>query len=301
VKQVLVFTIVLLVGVSALYFTQRRRESTPVSANAVVEIAADAQRDLTRVPMRLTRISDAEEIRIGNELAQHYAIDTTRLTPEENALEAYVEKVGGQMAGHAHRRLPYSFHLVPNRSLINAFSLPGGHVYVGEGLLDLMSSEDELAFLIGHELEHIDHYHCAERVQIEARLRHLDLGIIGELAEIPLEVWQAGYNKDEELEADREGMRLAVATGYSPFGAVSLFEQFDKLYREQVIHAKTPEQELSQLALQSLQGYFRSHPLTSERLAQAKRVFAQERWQDRTAQKPFRIEYQVYNGRYVPN
>jgi predicted Zn-dependent protease len=301
VKQVLAFTIVLLVGVSALYFTQRRHESTPVSANSVVEIAADAQRDLTRVPMRLTRISDAEEIRIGNELAQHYSIDNARLSPEEHALEAYVEKVGGQMAEHAHRRLPYSFHVVPNRSLINAFSLPGGHVYVGEGLLDLMSSEDELAFLIGHELEHIDHYHCAERVQIEARLRHLHLGIIGELAEIPLEVWEAGYNKDEELEADREGMRLAVATGYSPFGAVSLFEQFDKLYREQVIHAKTPEQELSQLALQSLEGYFRSHPLTSERLAQAKSVIAQERWQDRTAQKPFRIEYQVYNGQYVPN
>lgn len=299
-KQVVAFSAVLLVAVAALYFTQRRHETTPVSANAVVEIAADAQRDLTRVPMRLTRISDAEEIRIGNELAKRYSIDTASLTPEEQALEAYVQKVGGGMAGHAHRHLPYSFHIVPNRYLINAFSLPGGHVYVGEGLLDLMSSEDELAFLIGHEIEHIDHYHCAERVQIEARLRHLDLGVLGELASIPLEVWQAGYNKDEELEADREGMRLAVSAGYSPYGAVSLFEHFDKLYREQVIHAKTPEQELSQLAIQSLEGYFLSHPLTSERLAQANAVITAEHWQDRKEQKPFRIEYQVHNGRYVP-
>jgi predicted Zn-dependent protease len=299
-KQAVAFSVVLLVAVAALYFTQRRHETAPVSANAVVEIAADAQRDLTRVPMRLTRLSDTDEIRIGNELAMRYSIDEATLTPEQNALDGYVRRVGAQMAWHAHRHLPYSFHLVPNRSLINAFSLPGGHVYVGEGLLDQMSSEDELVFLIGHELEHIDHYHCAERVQIEARLRRLNLGVLGELAAIPLEVWQAGYNKDEELEADREGMRLAVASGYSPYGAISLFEQFDKLYREQVIHAKTPEQELSQLAIQSLEGYFRSHPLTSERLAQANREIADEHWQERTAQKPFRIEYEVHNGRYVP-
>jgi predicted Zn-dependent protease len=136
-------------------------------------------------------------------------------------------------------------------------------------------------------------------VQVEARLRHLNLGIVGELVQIPLEVWEAGYNKDEELEADREGMRLAVESGYSPYGAVGLFEEFGKLYKEHVIHAKTPEQELSQLAVQSLEGYFRSHPLTSERLAQANSVIAQEGWQDRKTQKPFRVEYEVHNGRYV--
>jgi predicted Zn-dependent protease len=298
-KRAVAFVIVLLVGIAALYSTQRRHENSPVSANAVVAIAADAQRELTRVPMRLTRLSDDEEIKIGNELTERYSIPNANLSPEESALESYVQKIGGALAVHAHRRLPYSFHLVPNRSMINAFSLPGGHVYVGEGLLDVMQSEDQLAFLVGHEVEHVDHYHCAERVQIEARLRHLNLGIVGELVQIPLEVWEAGYNKDEELEADREGMRLAVESGYSPYGAVGLFEEFGKLYKEHVIHAKTPEQELSELAVQSLEGYFRSHPLTSERLAQANNLIAQEGWQDRKAQKPFRIEYEVHNGRYV--
>lgn len=111
--------------------------------------------------------------------------------------------------------------------------------------------------------------------------------------------WEAGYNKDEELEADREGMRLAVLAGYSPYGAVTLFERFAKLHEEYVIHASSPEEELSQLAIQSLQGYFRSHPLSSERLAQANAVIAQEGWQDRKVQKPFRIEYEVHNGEYV--
>jgi predicted Zn-dependent protease len=94
-------------------------------------------------------------------------------------------------------------------------------------------------------------------------------------------------------------MRLAVAGGYSPYGAVSLFEEFDKLHAEYVIHARTPEQELSQLAVQSLEGYFRSHPLTSERLAQANGVIANENWQHRTTQVPFRVEYQVRNGEFV--
>jgi predicted Zn-dependent protease len=66
-----------------------------------------------------------------------------------------------------------------------------------------------------------------------------------------------------------------------------------------VIHAQSPEEELSQLAIQSLQGYFRSHPLPSERLAQANRLIAQEGWQDRKAQRPFRVEYEVENGKYV--
>jgi len=298
-KRAAAFVVVLVVGLSGLYFSQRRRESTPVSANALVAIAADTQRDLTRAPMRLTRLSDGEEIAVGKELSEQYASTADQLSQEEHALEGYVQRVGGTVSARAHRRLPYSFHLLPNRSMINAFSLPGGPVYIGEGLLDLMTSEDQLAAVLGHEIEHIDHYHCAERVQIEAQLRNLNLSIVGALLQIPFEVWQAGYNKDEEFEADREGMRIAVLSGYSPYGAVSLFEKFSQLHNEYVIHAQSPEDELSQLAIQSLQGYFRSHPLPSERLAQANRVIAQEGWQDRKQQKPFRVEYEVQSGKYV--
>jgi len=297
-KHLAIFVVVFAVGVSALYFSQRH-DSTPVSANAVVEVVADAQRDLSRVPMRLTRLSDDEEIAIGNQLADQYSGVTAQLSPEEPGLESYVRRVGNNVSSHARRRLPYSFHLVPNRAMINAFSLPGGPVYVGEGLLDLMTSEDQLAAVLGHEVEHIDHYHCVERVQIEARLRNLKLGVVGALVQIPLTVWGAGYNKDEELEADREGMRLAVLSGYSPYGAVTLFEKFARLHNEYIIHAQSPEQELSELAIQSLEGYFRSHPQPSERLAQANRLIAQEGWQDRKTERPFRVEYEVHNGKYV--
>jgi len=84
-------------------------------------------------------------------------------------------------------------------------------------------------------------------------------------------------------------MRLAVHSGYSPYGAVAMFEKFVKLQREYVIHAETPEEELSQLAIASLEGYFRSHPLPAERLAQARTLIVQEHRPDMRLQKPFHV------------
>jgi predicted Zn-dependent protease len=295
----IVFSLIFGFALAGLYWSQRRAKSTPVSANAILNMAADAQRDLTRIPMHFTHLSDEQEIAIGKKLASSYAMQTRKLTPEEEGLARYVTRVGGTVAVHAHRHLPYAFTVLPDHNMINAFSLPGGPVYIGEGMLDLMMTEDELANVLAHEIEHIDHYHCVERVQIEAQARKLNLGVVGVLLQIPLDFWETGYHKDEEFEADREGMYLAVQSGYSPFGAVDTFEQFAKLSDEYIIHAKSPDQEISELAIQSLTGYFRSHPLPSERLAQANRFIAQEHWEGLKTQKPFRVEYEVRNGEFV--
>ena len=294
-----VFFLILGFALAGLYWSQRRAKSTVVSPNAILNMAADAQRDLSRLPMHLTRLSDDQEIAIGRELASRYAAQTRPLTPEEQGLEKYVRRVGASVAVHAHRHLPYSFTVLPDHNMLDAFSLPGGPVYVGEGMLDLMTNEDELASVLAHEIEHMDHYHCVERVQVEARLKKLNLDIVGTLLQIPLDFWETGYHKDEEFEADREGMYLAVQSGYSPYGSVDLFERFAELSDEYVIHAKNPDEELSQLAIQSLTGYFRSHPLPPERLAQAKRIIAQEHWESRTVRKPFHVEYEVHNGEFV--
>jgi beta-barrel assembly-enhancing protease len=295
----LVFFVVLGVSLAGLYWSQRRLKSPPVSANAIVDMIADAQHDLARIPMHFTRLSDEQEIAIGKQLAANYSGQWMKLTPEEEALEKYVRRVGGAVAVHAHRHLPYSFHLIADHNMINAFSLPGGPVYIGEGMLDQMETEDELAVILGHEVEHIDHYHCIERLQVEAKLKDLNLEVVGLILQMPLQFWQAGYQKDEEFEADREGVRLAVEAGYSPYGAVTIFTRLSKLCDEYVIHARSPEQELSELAIQSLTGYFRSHPLPSERLAQINGLIAEEHWEDRKAQKPFHVEYEVHNGKFV--
>ena len=292
------FFLVLSVALGALYYTQRHNKQAPVSPNAVLEMAADAQRDLTRAPMHFTRLSDEEEIAIGKTLAAHYP-PQQELSPEQQGTAAYVSRVGARLAAQAQRQLPYSFQVIWDRNMINAFSLPGGPVYIGEGLLDLMTTEDELASVLAHELEHIDHYHCVERVQVAAKLKNLHLEVLGELLQLPFSLWEAGYRKDEELEADREGIFLAVEAGYSPYGAVEALNRLAKLGDEYVTRAQAPEDELSDLAIQSLQGYFRSHPLPSERLAQANQIIAQQHWETRKEQKPFHVEYTVHNGQFV--
>jgi len=274
-KRMFFLAIVLASAGAALYFAQHRKANDAVNPNALVDLAADWQHDLSRVPMHLTRLSDAEEIRIGGNLAEAYGIATGDNDAGPAAIQNYVSSVGARVATRAHRKIPFTFLLDRDPNLINAFALPGGNVVIGLGLLRQMHSEDELAFVLGHEIEHIDHYHAVERVQIEARLHKLNLDVVADVAGIPLALWQAGYTKDQEFEADREGLLLAAQAGYSPRGAVDLMNTFARLDREYVGHSQTPVDALGRLAIESLAGYFRSHPLSSERLAQLQKVIVQ--------------------------
>jgi beta-barrel assembly-enhancing protease len=292
-KRLAILVAILAITGVSIYFAQYRKRHDQVSANAVVDVAADWQRDLSRAPMQMTRISDAEESRIGDELAQRYEPAPDSLSAENKSMEKYVGQVGERVSAHARRRLSYRFHLIPDRDLINAFALPGGQVFIGQGLLDQMTSEDELAFVLGHEIEHIDHYHAVERVQVEAQLHQFNLDVVAAVAQIPMGLWQMGYTKDQEFEADREGLRIAAAAGYSPQGAVNMMARLAKLDREYVIRAETPTGELSQLAVQGLAGYFRSHPEPSERMAQVQEVIVQDRLPMKQPLTPFHVEYEV--------
>src|SRR5882724_4853629 len=140
-----------------------------------------------------------------------------------------------------------------------------------------MDSEDELANILGHEVEHIDNYHCVERFQLKVRLHDVPLA---ELLTLPVDFFQAGYTKNQELEADRDGTWLAVMAGYSHQGAVRMFESFARLGRKYVLKAESPDQELSKVAVEGITGYFRSHPLPEERITQIQQISAQQKWPD---------------------
>jgi beta-barrel assembly-enhancing protease len=275
-KHWIVLAAIALLGTTAVVVSELRKVDVAASPAALLYLVADTERELTRMPVSFTRMSDEDEIQIGDQLAASYTFgDPHKKHPEDEEVRRYLTEVGSRVAANAHRKLPYRFHYIPDKYFVNAFALPGGHVYVGEGLLSLMDSEDELATVIGHEIEHIDHYHCAERVQQEQALRRIPLG---ELIALPVEVFEAGYNKDQEMEADREGTRLAVEAGYSANGAIRMFEAFQRLHDEYLNPAKTPQQELSQVTMQTIEGYFRSHPLPSERIAQIRNLIASEGW-----------------------
>jgi beta-barrel assembly-enhancing protease len=295
-KRIAALALILIVSAGAFYLAQRRAHRDTVSPDAILDASADIQHDLSRAPMQLTRLSDAEETRIGDELAQLYVSEFSDSSSGSDATEQYVASVGARVAANAKRRLNYRFHLIADRDLINAFALPGGHVFIGQGLIDQMTTEDELAFVLGHEIEHIDHFHPVERVQIEARLHSLDLDVVAALAQVPLSLWQAGYSKDQEFEADREGLRIAAVAGYSPQGAVTMLTRFQELDNEFVTHSATPADELSQVAIQSLEGYFRTHPEPSERIAQAKRVIEADKLGTARQTMPLDERYKTPNA-----
>jgi len=283
-KKRLPLFLVLGVSLAALLVSEIRREDAEVSPRSLLNFIADTQREATRLPMRATRLSDAEEIAIGDRMADAYDArmgDPARLSDPARQL---VQRVGSSVAIRAQRKLPYQFHLISDPELINAFALPGGHIFIGAGLLSLMHSEDELAAVLGHEVIHVDRYHCAERVQWEASTRRVPLA---GLATLPVRLFQAGYTKTQEFEADQEGVYLAVRAGYSPYGAISIQEVFDTLRgRYESAAAASPQEEMAQVAAMVLRDYFRSHPLPQERIARLRTLIQQNGWEEKRAMKP---------------
>jgi beta-barrel assembly-enhancing protease len=279
-KHGILLSAIALLLTAAVAVSEHRKLDVPASPAPILYFIADTEKELTRLPVNFTRMSDEEEIRAGDELAKAYVYNAQSTgvagNPDIPAIESYLTQVGSQVAANAHRKLPYKFHYLPEPGFVNAFALPGGHVYVGEGLLQLMDSEDELAAVLGHEVEHIDHFHCAERVQREEAMRKIPLAA---LMSLPVAVFQAGYSKDQELEADREGTTLAVAAGYSANGAVRMFATFARLFEElQNNKAITPQDEAASVAEQTIEGYFRSHPFPSERRAQINKLIGSSGW-----------------------
>jgi beta-barrel assembly-enhancing protease len=274
----------------ALVWSEMRKAEVPVGPEPILNFIADSERELTRLPVAFAPLPDAEEINIGQRLEKSYA-DVWRQRGEESeirAIENYVQQVGLRVAAHAHRKLPYRFNYIVDLDFVNAFALPGGPVFIGGGLMALMDTEDELAAVLGHEIEHIDHYHCAERVQIEAVLGRVPLG---GLFALPVEIFVAGYSKNQELEADREGAKLAVAASYSPEGALQLFEALERVHTTKSARGGTPQEELSEIARKTLEGYFRSHPLNAERIDQIRKMIAGGQLPKWTRTKPSQAAY----------
>src|SRR6266478_4479370 len=117
---------IVVMGVAAVVVSERRKVDAPASPAALLHLIADTEQELTRMPVNFKRMSDQDEVRVGNELARNYfAARTDKPDQEVTEIQAYVTQVGLHLAAHAHRRLPYAFHYIPEKHFINAFALPG--------------------------------------------------------------------------------------------------------------------------------------------------------------------------------
>ncbi|MCL5773816.1 MAG: M48 family metalloprotease, partial [Firmicutes bacterium] len=147
-----------------------------------------------------------------------------------------VARIGAELVRFAERKVPYSFKIV-KMSEENAFALPGGPIYITQGLIESGINDDALAGILGHEITHIEKKHFDKeytRAQQE-ELASLAILIVtkGEAANtlkyvqlVNELVFHPRYSRDEEREADRGGIDIMIKDGRNPYELVKLFEQW---------------------------------------------------------------------------
>jgi len=169
-------------------------------------------------------ITDADEIRLGQVLADDFiAQEGMQPTPQTRKLDEYLQSIGDRVAAHAQRKIPYRFRFDPSPSFRSAVGLPGGQIFVGAGILAYMDSEDQLAMVLGHEVEHIDLNQCLERLRKVLAEQHLTPATAEKLKVDP---FLPGYGREGELAADREGVKLAMEASYSGEASIRLLQTY---------------------------------------------------------------------------
>lgn len=243
--------------------TAVRRKLAAAVAMAFLMTCLDAAR-----PVKSDALSLAEEKELGEKLLG--MIKESMPLIEDGEILTYVQSVGKRVVEHV-GTTPYRYQFfVVNESVPNAFAAPGGYIFIYRGLIELMSSEGELAGIISHELAHIQARHIHRRME-EGRLINI-ASIAGVLAGILLGMsmksdasnaltvgsmagaatMQLKYSRENEEEADQLGFRYLCAAGYPPRDMVRGMERLNE--GRFVSNTKVPS-------------YLSTHPALSDRIS----------------------------------
>jgi predicted Zn-dependent protease len=223
-------------------------------------------------------VSPEEEAKIGRE--QHPQVLAEFGGAYDNPkLAAYVQKLGETLVAQSELK-GHSFKFtVINSDIYNAFALPGGYVYITRGLLALMSSEAELASVLGHEIGHVTARHTAERISrtqaanIFSSVLGIGVAILtgsGDAGNMAAQatgsgaaVWLAGFSREQEFEADKLGVRYMAADGYDPREAADMLSKLGEGVRLSMKELGRPPESADEFSI------MQSHPRTADRVVAA--------------------------------
>ena len=258
----------------------RRALASLLAASLALSFPALAQ---VRLPALGESASDdlsvAAERRLGEQIMREGRRDPAYL--DDPVLLEYLQQLWkplvvaararGDINAETDQAFSWEAFLVRDRS-VNAFALPGGYVGVHLGLIAITSSADQLASVLAHELTHVTQRHIARSIAPQQRASMVALAsiLLAVLAasrnpdaanatmmggQAAAAQGQLNFSRDMEREADRVGFGLLGEAGYSTSGMASMFERLDQATR---------------LNDNSSFPYLRSHPLTVDRIAEAR-------------------------------
>src|SRR3954454_8859324 len=186
---------------------------------------------------------------------------------------AYVESVGRRVSAYSGIANPgQALHFTTlNSAVANAFSVPGGYVYVTRQLMGLMEDESELAFAIGHEVGHVAANHAHIREQYAQRSAGGVLGQIfgaifgdtpvGGVLRARAQEQTLSFSREQEYQADTLGLRYMIAAGYDPVGGPEIFSA---LSRQTALQARVQGRSNRQTP-----EWASTHPLSENRMQRA--------------------------------
>jgi predicted Zn-dependent protease len=232
-------------------------------------------------------VIDSEDLFLKSARAAAEALEFYGIWDDAAATER-VQRIGYSIARHSNfEKYPFSFFVV-DMAIPNAFALPAGHIFVTRGMLDLGLDDDMLACLLGHEVAHVTREHFLKMKKratlLQVLSQVLTIGAMvgasqanndtyvdgwgvertsgneGALVQgvaatgaLVTELLLRSYSRENEDEADDEGMRYAAAAGYDPEGTRRLMEKME-----------------SRLPQEQVYGYWQTHPFFEERVRAAR-------------------------------
>ena len=219
----------------------------------------------------VNNIDEAQEIQFGHNMAA--VLLGTQPLYDNSDVNKYVNQVGTWLAYNSSRpELPWRFGVI-NSSSINAFAAPGGFVFITSAMLEQLENEAQLAAVLAHEIIHVVAQHHLEAIK-EGTMRtaiteslfvsvEAYQGNTGadqkqreytawskQVTNAAQELYTKGLNRDDELQADKQGMRLLAKAGYDPFAFVVNLQRLNSI--------ATGDSSLALL--------YKTHPSTGQRL-----------------------------------
>jgi predicted Zn-dependent protease len=219
-------------------------------------------------------LTSQQEVALGVNAAPEMEQQFGGLSEDANA-RALVDTVGQRVVSHsdaAKSPYKYDFHLLADAKTVNAFALPGGQIFVTEGLLKKLRTEGELAGVLGHEIGHVIGRHGAEQLAKQKLTQGLvgAAGVAGsgsndpyagqrtaQLAAAVGQMVNMKYGRNDELEADKFGVKLMSEAGYDPRAMLGVMQVLGSLSKS----GRTPE-------------FFSTHPNPENRSGRIKKAIA---------------------------